>query len=75
MEAGAASARGVRGAKTRQRAGKQNCCEKSLHVSSVSLGRTAAPDHDSNRVIRQRRKAATRTASMREPDDRDLHAE
>jgi hypothetical protein len=57
MEAGTASARGIRGAKTRERAGKQNCCEKSLHVSSVLLGRTAAPDHDSNRVIRQRRKS------------------
>jgi hypothetical protein len=52
MEAGAATARGIRGAKTRERAGNQNCCEKGLHVSSVLLGRDAAPDNDSSRVIR-----------------------
>jgi hypothetical protein len=53
MEAGAASAGGIRDAKTRERAGNQNCCEKGLHVSSVLLGRTAAPDHDSSRMIRR----------------------
>jgi hypothetical protein len=46
VEAGAASARGVRRAKARERDGKQNCREKGLHVSSIVLGRTAAPDHD-----------------------------
>jgi hypothetical protein len=46
MEAGAASARGVRRAKARERDGEQNCCKKGLHVSSVVLGRTAAPNHD-----------------------------
>jgi hypothetical protein len=35
MEAGAASAGGIGGAKTRERAGNQNCCEKRLHVLSV----------------------------------------
>jgi hypothetical protein len=53
MVAKAASARGVRRAKARERDGKQNCREKGLHVSSVVLGRTAAPDHGSIRVIRQ----------------------
>jgi hypothetical protein len=43
MEAGAATAGGIRGTKARERAGDQNCCEKRLHVSSVLLGRTAAP--------------------------------
>src|SRR6185369_3601855 len=38
MEAGAASAGGVRGAKTRERAGNQNCCEKRLHVFSLHSG-------------------------------------
>jgi hypothetical protein len=52
MEAGPAAAGSIGGAKTRERAGNQNCCEKGLHVSSVLLGRTAAPDHDSSRVIR-----------------------
>jgi hypothetical protein len=52
MKAGAASAGGIRGAKACDCAGNQNCCEKGLHVSSVLLGRTAAPDHDSSRVIR-----------------------
>jgi hypothetical protein len=46
METNAASARGVRRAKACERDGKQNCCEKGLHVSSIVLGRTAAPDHD-----------------------------
>jgi hypothetical protein len=35
MEAGAASAGGVRGAEASERTGNQNCCEKGLHVSSV----------------------------------------
>src|SRR4051794_32566436 len=35
MKAGPASAGGVRGAETSERAGNQNCCEKGLHVSSV----------------------------------------
>jgi hypothetical protein len=38
MEAGAASAGGVRGAKTRERAGNQNCREKRLHVFSLHFG-------------------------------------
>src|SRR6266404_1954505 len=46
MEAEAASARGVRRAKARERDGKQNGRKKGLHVSSIVLGRTAAPDHD-----------------------------
>jgi hypothetical protein len=46
MVAEAASARGVRRAKARERDGEQNCCKKGLHVSSVVLGRTAAPNHD-----------------------------
>jgi hypothetical protein len=50
MEAGAASAGGVGGAEARDCAGNQNCCEKGLHVSSVLLGRAAAPV--SSRVIR-----------------------
>jgi hypothetical protein len=55
MEAGAASARGIGGTEARECAGNQNCCEKGLHVSSILLDRTAVPDHDSSRVIRQRR--------------------
>jgi hypothetical protein len=43
MEAEAASAGGIGGAKTRDRAGNQNCCEKGLHVSSVFVW--AAPRH------------------------------
>jgi hypothetical protein len=46
MVAEAASARGVRRAKACERDGKQNCREKGLHVSSIVLGRTAAPNHD-----------------------------
>jgi hypothetical protein len=52
MEAGAASAGGIGGAKASERAGNQNCCEKGLHVSSVCWAAPAAPDHDSSRVIR-----------------------
>ena len=36
MPAGAASARGVCGAETREGAGDQNCCEKVFHVLSHS---------------------------------------
>jgi hypothetical protein len=44
MEAGTASTGGVRCTKAGDRAGKQDCCEKGLHVSSVLLGHIAAPD-------------------------------
>lgn len=49
MEAGSAAACGLRRAKARERAGKQNCCKKGLHVYSVVLGRAAAPGHHSIR--------------------------
>jgi hypothetical protein len=42
MEAWTASAGGFGGAKTRESADNQNCCEKRLHVLSVHLCRTAA---------------------------------
>jgi len=42
METGAASAGGVRCTKADDGAGKQDRCEKGLHVSSVVLGRIAA---------------------------------
>jgi hypothetical protein len=35
MEAGTASTGGIGGAKTRERAGNQNWCEKCLHLLSV----------------------------------------
>jgi hypothetical protein len=36
MEAGAAPAGGIGGAKARDRAGNQNCCEKVFHVFSLN---------------------------------------
>ena len=75
MEAGAASAGGVRGAKTRERAGNQNCREKRLHVFSLHSG-----PHRRRRTMIQavrfgnRRGFATHR-SDRERGGRDLNAE
>jgi hypothetical protein len=72
MIAGAASARGVRRAKARDRAGEQNCCKKGLHVSSVVLGRTAAPNHDA--ILRFDKVEYLQTSNAAEPSDGHLNA-
>jgi hypothetical protein len=52
MEAGTASASGIGGAKTGERAGNQNCCEKRLHILSVHFMPQRGGGHGSCRMIR-----------------------
>jgi hypothetical protein len=74
MEAGAASARGVRCAKARERAGKQNCCEKGLHISFGVLWRSAAADHDFKWCDSTTSNSGS-ASNIAEPNDGDLNAE
>jgi len=74
MEADAASAGGVRCTEADDGAGKQDRCEKGLHVSSVGLGRIAAPDHDLKLCDSTTLNIRT-MSNISEPREDDLNAE